>query len=368
MISKQNQESGDNSTNIQADNLVVNVSGIDEKRAREIFSEMNLQLKNDYTIEALRIANNRVSDFENILMPKMEKVEGALEAFSDPSFQLLLVEAQKTSASTERPADYELLSELLLHRFKKGNDRVVRAGINRAVDIVDEISDDSLLGLTVFHSVSNFIPTSGDIKRGLHVLDDLFGKVIYDELPLGKDWLDHLEMLNTIRLNLFGNLKKLEEYYPLVLSGYIDVGIEKNSENHNKALEILSKEELPSDILVEHALNDNYLRLEIANKEHINDIQIESSNGKFGQIKVFNPLTKKQITAANSIYALYNRDQVLKEQNIKLFFEEWDKKPNLKKLKDWWNGLTNSIQVTSVGKVLAHSNAQRCSPNLPPLD
>lgn len=155
MGNKQNQKAGDNSQQLQADNMIVHL-GIDEKRAREIYQEMNLQVRRDYTKEALEIANSRVTEFENKLLPKMDAVDGALEAFADPSFQLLLVEAQKTAASTERPADYELLSELLIHRFQKGENRITRAGISRAVEIVDKISDDALLGLTVFHSVSYF--------------------------------------------------------------------------------------------------------------------------------------------------------------------------------------------------------------------
>ena len=101
MINSQSQKGGDSSTNIQTQQMVVHF-GIDEKRAREIYQEMNLQLKNDYTQEALNIANHRVAEFENSLMPKMTQVEGALEAFADPSFQLLLLEAQKTAAATER--------------------------------------------------------------------------------------------------------------------------------------------------------------------------------------------------------------------------------------------------------------------------
>lgn len=155
MLSKQSQKGGDGSTNIQTEQMIVQV-GIDEKRAREIYQEMNLQLKKDYTAEALNVANERVTEFENRLMPKMENVEGALEAFADPSFQLLLVDAQKTAASTERPADYDLLSELLIHRFKKGDNRIARAGISLAVEIIDKVSDEALLGLTVAHSVGSF--------------------------------------------------------------------------------------------------------------------------------------------------------------------------------------------------------------------
>ncbi|MFZ2285066.1 MAG: hypothetical protein WAV86_14430 [Lutibacter sp.] len=83
MGNKQNQKAGDNSQQLQADKMIVNI-GIDEKRAREIYQEMNLQLRRDYSKEALTIANSRVEEFENRLLPKMEAVEGALESFADP--------------------------------------------------------------------------------------------------------------------------------------------------------------------------------------------------------------------------------------------------------------------------------------------
>ena len=76
MINNQSQKSGNDSTNLQVQQMVVNV-GIDEKRAREIYQEMNLQLRSDYTQEAFVIANNRVKEFEDRLMPKMAQVDGA---------------------------------------------------------------------------------------------------------------------------------------------------------------------------------------------------------------------------------------------------------------------------------------------------
>jgi hypothetical protein len=368
MLNNQNQKAGDNSQQLQADKMIVNI-GIDEKRAREIYQEMNVQLRSDYSQEALTIANTRVAEFENKLLPKMEAVDGALEAFADPSFQLLLVEAQKTAAATERPADYDLLAELLIHRFQKGGNRIIRAGINRAVEIVDEISDDALLGLTVFHSVSNFFPASGDIHQGLNVLNELFGKIIYNTLPTGNEWLDHLDILDAIRVNSIGNLKKINQYYSEVLAGYIDVGIEKESENYTNAIEILKNAHLPQNLLVEHALNNNYTRLNLSGKSQIDSITLHRQIIISGQtIIVPMPLTVDQKSAIKSIYELYKKDDAIKQNNIKKFMEEWDKRENLKTLREWWDTISNSIQVTSVGKVLAHSNAQRCDKNLPSLD
>jgi hypothetical protein len=364
---KKIQKGGEGSQQLQAENMIVNV-GIDEKRAREIYQEMNLQLRKDYSQEALAIANTRVTEFENRLMPKMEKVSGALEAFADPSFQLLLVEAQKTAAATERPADYDLLSELLIHRFQKGENRITRAGITRAVEIVDEISDEALLGLTVSHAISNFTPLSGDVYQGLKVLNDLFGKLFYGKLPVGNDWLDHLDILDAARLSSFGNLKKIQQYYSEVLSGYVDVGIEKNTENHNKAIEILKSKNLPQTILVDHVFNVNFVRIIVSTKQHIRSLTLHQIQHNDKIIVLPISLSEEQVSAINSVYDLYKQDEKIKNENIKLFMEEWDKRPNLKTLREWWDNIGTSFQITTVGKVLAHSNAQRCDKNLPPLN
>lgn len=368
MSDKQIQKAGDGAQQLQAGTMVVNV-GIDEKRAREIYQEMNLQLRKDYSQEAFEIATSRILDFENKLMPKMDAVDGALEAFADPSFQLLLVEAQKTAASTERPADYDLLAELLLHRFQKGENRITRAGISRAVEIVDEISDDALLGLTVFHSVEFFSPASGDVMQGLRTLNDLFGKIIYGNLPIGNDWLDHLDILDAVRISSIGGLKKIDQIYSQLLAGYIELGIEKKSENYNKAVDLLKTNGLPENILVPHLLNSDFVRMNIKNREQINSITLRKIIIQNSQPSILTiPTSEAQKKAMNSIYNLYKQDAAIKQKNTKQLMEEWNKLPNLKKLREWWDKLSSGIQITSVGRVLAHSNAQRCDKNLPPLN
>lgn len=366
MINKQTQEGGEGSTNIQAQNIYIH--GIDEKRAREICQEMNLQLRKEYSEEAFKIATTRVSEFENILMSKMDKVEGALEAFTDPSFQLLLLNAQKAAASTERIVDYELLSELLIHRFQRGENRLIRAGIRRAVEVVDEISDEALLGLTVFHSVQNFLPVTGDIFHGLDVLNDLFGKVIYGPLPTGMDWLDHLDILDAVRINSSNKLKSLSNYYSELLSGYTDVGIKRDSEEHINAVKILQSCGLSVDFLGIHELNNEFVRIRVRNKRSIEALEIR-------EIIILNEQTVRKTTkvskvhkeALDSIYDMYVQDAQLKSANVASLMDHFDRRASLNTLNKWWSELNVAIQLTSVGRVLAHSNAQRCDSNLPPF-
>lgn len=365
---KKIQKSGDLSHQMQSDNMIVNF-GIDEKRAREVFRDMNLQVRQDYTQEALEVANARLSDFENSLMPKMEKIDGALEAFSDPSFQILLVNAQKTAASTERPVDYDLLSELLIHRFQRSDNRIARAGISVAVEIVDKVADDALLGLTVAHAVSSFSPISGDICEGLDVLNELFGKIIYGQLPSGQEWLDHLDVLNAVRLSTFGNLKKVQQFYAELLPGYIAPGIKKDSEDVIKATEILEANSLPKNLLTEHSLNTDFLRIPVRDREQLKSISLHRQIIQNGVIVMDTvKLTEDQQTALDSIYELYNKDSSLTQKNLDTFKAEWDKKANLKALKEWWDNIPIFLTITSAGKVLAHSNAQRCDHKLPPLN
>lgn len=368
MISKQSQKGGDDSNNFQSENMVVQV-GIDEKRAREIYKEMILQVKDEFTAEAYEIANKRVIEFENRLMPKMEDVEGALQAFSDPGFQLLLVEAQKTASATERPADYDLLSELLVHRFQKGENRNVRAGINRAVKVVDEISDEALLGLTAIYVIHRFTPTTGDIYEGLDILNNVFEKVLYGKLPLGSDWIEHLEILDAIRVQSSISMKKLEVYYSEQMHGYTDVGIKKESEDYIKSIEILKDNGLPESVLVEHILNPEFVRIPVAHRQAIESLKCTARVPHEGQpINLTIPLSESQKKALYTVYGMYNKDEGLKHRNIIKFREIIDNRANLSTLRNWWESLEEALKITAVGEVLAHSNAQRCDKNIPALE
>ena len=101
-----------------------------------------MQLHVKIILNAYELAIKRVSMFEELLMNKLQKVDVMLEAFRDPSFQFLLVEAQKRAAASDREVDLEMLTELLVHRVEKKDDRKIKASISRAVEIVDQIDDD----------------------------------------------------------------------------------------------------------------------------------------------------------------------------------------------------------------------------------
>lgn len=86
---KQTQKAGDNSQQIQASTVIIN-KGIDEAQVRKICSEVSHKAMEEYTAESYLTVEKRISDFANVLIPRIEKIENGFEAFADPEFQVEL--------------------------------------------------------------------------------------------------------------------------------------------------------------------------------------------------------------------------------------------------------------------------------------
>ena len=78
---------------------------------------------------------------------------------------------------------------------------------------------------------------------------------------------------NAIRINSISSLKKFILFESKVMSGYFDCGIKKDTQNYEKALEIINKYNIPKDILCDHELNDGYVRLKVVKENNINNIE-----------------------------------------------------------------------------------------------
>lgn len=362
--SKQIQKAGDGAQQVQAGTINV-YNGITEARAREIFSEMNAIARQSYTQDAYDLALKRVGMFEELLMQKVEKVNGLLEAFGDPSFQFLLTEAQKRAAASDRDADIEMITELLVHRVEEKDSRKTKASISKAVEIVDQIDDDALCALTLVYAINNWIAASGNITHGLATMNNLFSSFCYQTPPNGFDWAYHLDILNAVRVSSVGTYKKFSEYYTEQFNGYSCVGIQKNSDAYQKAESLLKEANLPTTVLVEHELNSDFVRLNVSDKQQIKNITIPT----FIQPHTvsFRKTTEAEVEILNKIWNLYSNDSKLKENFKNAFMRKWDSFETLKSVRLWWEALPHSMTITPVGKVLAHANAQRYNSNIPDI-
>lgn len=364
----QSQSAGDNAQQMQMINPTF-IMGIDEKRAREIFVEMSQRAIAENTAEAYEVANQRIEQFENQLLPRIQQIEESFNSFSDPSFQVLLRKAQLTAACTEREDDYKILSELLVHRVKNKANIKKKASISKAMEIVDQIDDDSLLALTVFLAIEHFAPVTGDISRGLDVLDSLYSRFDLDNLPTDTLWMDNLSILGAINTVAFGSLKKFEQFFSEALSGYACAGVKKESEDHAKAIELLKKNGINENILVENELMPEYLRLSIPREGDIDTLRLHYKLPFCGNTIVQTLLiTDKQKECLKEIWNMYAMDSDLLSKVKKNFSEKLDSFPSIKKVRIWWDSLQGSIVLTSVGRVIAHTYAKSIDNSLPDID
>ena len=200
----------------------------------------------------------------------------------------------------------------------------------------------------------------------MDVLDSLYGRIIYDKLPVGNDWIEDLDILDAIRINHFGKFKSINEYYASALNGIVTIGVKKDSDDYNTAIKILQDNGLMiPNLFIENSLLQDYMRINIGNFEAIDSLMLVRV---IGGTPMQAPLSEQQKTAIKSIIELYVKDSKLKNDVEESFVSEWDKRNNLALLRRWLEKIPNSFSITSVGKVLAHAKAQRCDNKLPPLN
>jgi hypothetical protein len=272
MSDKHIQKAGDCSQQLQAD--VINVyNGITEARAKEINAESLAIAMRDFSYEAEQKVVERVRKLEDRVMPRLYRIEGALQNFADPSFQNFLIKANKAAACTDRELDYDLLSELLIHRIEKKDSRKAQIGLNKAVEIVDQITDEALNGLTVFFVIGQYTPIANTLEKGLSVLNNLYTRLPLSGLPSGLRWLEDLDILDAVRINSFGELKKLEQFWADIFPGFVTAGIKKDGDKWVEVTNLLKECNLPINVLTDNVLLEGYVLVPVITKQEIDSLK-----------------------------------------------------------------------------------------------
>lgn len=357
----QEQRAGDNSNQVMVRGNI-NI-GITESQARDICkAECAIALQN-WAFQAGAFAESRIQKLEDKVLPKMLSYDKKLSIFGDPGFQILLRKAQIAAASSEREADYEILSDLLLHRAEQDGNRQRRLGIAKAIEVVDQIDELALIALSVVYAISKFTPKSHNIFEGLNTLDALFGKIFDGKsMPNDNSWMEHLSLLSAIRLGTEGinSFKKMEEYIPDRLKVYFENGIKEDSEEYKKIKETFESSGLPLSCFEVHPLKEGYLHLTCS--KDINNLVITRTVPQ-GIIQI--PLTTQQKEAIGFAidinFRLNPKDNVM----LRSFWNIWNQYSNMAILKKWWNSLTIPFNITPVGEALANAYIRGKEPNIP---
>lgn len=339
----QAQRAGSHSQQIQvAGNLVM---GVTEERAREIAQESYREMSAQISAESHVIASERVEKLDEKFIKQLA-TDGLLDALGDPAFQVTLRKAQLGAASTERESDYELLASLLHDRAARPTDRPVRAGINRAVEIVDQLDDEALNGLTVFQTVTGLLTANADLDNSLDMMEKVLEQVMSGkELPHGTDWLENLDVLDAIRIDRITSFLEFSTFWSDRHKSMLSAGLLADSEDDARGRAKLA--ELTAHIaVVPHELKPGYNRFPMEYAEKV--VQMMKDEG-------VNPADADQVLAiGRDIYGAEQKDEDL----LPAFMEQVRMRPNLSTFEKWWGTFEVHFTVTSVGRVVARANAR----------
>lgn len=341
----------------------------DDKRCREIFDEKWAETMKSLAVESREKVYIRKNTFDEILLQRLKKVEDGLNSLADPAFLFQLAEAQKAASTTDRKLDYELLSELLAKRTKVGNDRAMQIGIKRAVEMLPFIPDDALTGLTMSFCIVSLIPETGDIDLAFKTLDNSFRLIIGDSnLPQGKGWLDTLETADLVKIGFssISSLKKSKDINIHKLKPLASPGILKNSDKYQQAVSILVEAGLNENMLVDHLLNDRYVRLNFKSVADVENFKLEKELGPGVKMNIVMPDNQKN--ALKAIFGLYENDATLISDFENRLVKEMSKYPNLQNVNDWWDSIADVFDLTMTGRVLANANAKLHDSEIPIFD
>ena len=351
------QKAGDNSEQVMVEHINVYNNGITREEAERLLDEKASAVMKQNISVANEIVSERLREFNNKTMSRLLE-EKVLSVLADPSSVEVLVKAQREAALGNRMMDQDMLAELLAYRFKNKDDRKLGAAVYKAIENINLVDDDALLGVTILYAVTDFYPETGDLNGALTIMNELFGKLLYDSLPEGNDWVEQLLILGMVRTSKFERLKKMEDYWYDVFDGVLRVGIEKKSIKYTEAIKILKLHNMNEALLIDDRTDPDFVRLPVANKAAIGNIKMLEPGGKIREIN------SSEMNALREIYDLYGDKITLKE-----FVQEIEKYKNLATVRKWWNDIAAKqlIEVSSIGKVLANTNAQRIDKNLPGL-
>lgn len=298
------------------------------------------------------IAIARIDDLKQLTLPRIEKMEHALEDLKNPASQRFLLEAQQEAMVTDSPDAMKLLSDLIVEHINNYSHKDKQVTIRHAVKVISEIDPEALRAMTLFHLLRSVVPTRGNVIEGLQIINKLIHPLLSFPLPTGSHWTEHLSLLNAIRIVPTVRISRLDDYYAQLADGYTCIGIKENSPQHIQAKELLQKANLRTDILVPNDLLPGYVRIPVPSKTFISQWVLTNGKDK-------HPITPEEKQTFFSIFDLYEQNSELQLQVIKTFKSRFSQFESLATASEWWNHIPVYFELTLVGTVLAVLNGRR---------
>lgn len=199
---KLEQSSGNDSTNIQVGgNLTVGLSYSDAKDiALDIYKQNFLELSEKATEKALAKVEHFVNEFLTKLYEKED--ENLISELETPSFQMILLKAQKEAIKADDKIIEEILSNILLERTKEKERTLKRIAFDEAISVVSKLTEKQMDILSLnyilkeLHRIMNWKEMR--FNGVIHILNDIV-PVFEQKIDYQSPDISHLEYSGCIR-------------------------------------------------------------------------------------------------------------------------------------------------------------------------
>jgi hypothetical protein len=334
-MTKQNQKSGDNSTNIQAHQIVVH-QGMSLAEVRQV--ALDVFRSNFYHLagKAHETAQARAEDITEQFLHKLEGENRAgFDKASDPDFQHALFTVQKEYARTGDRDLGELLIDLLVDRSKQEQRDILQIVLNESLNTAPKLTNSQLSALAVvffFRYTQNL--GIGTIELlGKHL--DKYVQPFADSLPTGDSTYRHLEFcgcgssdIRQVSLEaLIGSI-----YQGLFISGF------DGAEIVTRAISIGRDDRFFIPCLAD----SSKMQVRAVNKEHL-----EKNLDKYG----ITSDDRAKITGLMDVSKMSEADIKAKVIALRAYME--------KVFGVWNTSDMRSFNLTSVGMAIGHANIKR---------
>lgn len=147
-MARQQQEGGDQSTNLQAENI--NITGLSYAEAREVALDVFKANFLELSELASSVARKRAEEITNKFLDqlKTQNKDGVQKA-QDPDFQHALFTVQKEFARTGDEDLGDLLVDLLVDRTKHDNRTILQIVLNESLSVAPKLTKDQLAALSI---------------------------------------------------------------------------------------------------------------------------------------------------------------------------------------------------------------------------
>lgn len=230
---KQSVEAGGLAVQSGGDTNISN--GVSPDQMREIIESLADQLPK-YAQIAASIVDGRLKDFEEKIIRKFEENnEANKDAFGDPDFQYLLLEAQRSYTRSGDEEALQTLGDLLIERSKVTEKSRKKLTLNKAVTLVESLTPQEISELTLTFLIRNVKFLKINSANHLGQILEKFASPFIADISIENNSYLYLESVGCGRLTMLHKplMQCLEESYPEATTLY---------KNYDQLIETVEKE------------------------------------------------------------------------------------------------------------------------------